>query len=112
VSALRIRAAWQPLTPENVAALGGHMGVYELSEPQGDVVLIGYAGGRSVLGLRGALESILAGAGDRELRFRCEITSTYLSRFRELLMVHVAEQGSLPAENEPLEFELGRLSPS
>lgn len=108
---IRMRGEWQPLDRESVAKVGGHMGVYELSSPKGDVVFVGFAGGRSVFGLRGELEDKLASHRDRDTWFRHEITTAYLSRYKEVLMVHVADNGSLPAENDAGE-PLGRLSPT
>src|SRR5581483_6375718 len=108
---IRFRGEWQPLEADTIAKVGGHMGVYQLSSPKDAVVFIGYAGGRSVFGLRGELSNKLAGNGRREMWFRYEVTTTYLSRYKELLMVHVADHGSLPAENDANE-QLGRLSPT
>src|SRR5579885_471010 len=108
---IRFRGEWQPLNVDSIAKAGGHMGVYQLSSPKGEVVFIGYAGGRSVFGLRGELSDRLAASGDREMWFRYEVTTTYLSRYKEALMVHVADHGSVPAENDSNE-PLGRLSPS
>lgn len=107
---IRLRGEWQRLDATSVAKVGGHMGVYELSSPRGDVFHIGFAGGRSVFGLRGELERKLASNGNRQVWFRFEITTAYLSRYKEVLMVHVADHGSLPAENDAGET-LGRLSP-
>ena len=99
---IRIRGEWQPLDEEHVAEVGGHMGVYELSRSERRaVVFIGYAGGRSVFGLRGELRDRLAQSRmAATVWFRCEITTTYLSRYKELLMVHVADHGSIPIEND------------
>ncbi len=44
-------------------------------------------------------------------RFRYEITTSYLSRYRELLMVHAADHGAIPAGNVDTDLQLGRLSP-
>lgn len=111
MSEIRFRGDWQQLDAESVAKVGGHMGVYQLSSPKGDVVFIGYAGGRSVFGLRGELLSKLESNGSRDVWFRCEITTAYLSRYKEALMVHVADHGAVPAENDAAE-PLGRLSPT
>jgi hypothetical protein len=87
------------------------MGVYELASAGGEVVRIGFAGGRSVFGLRGELQSALSQTGDGAASFRCEITTAYLSRYRELLMVHVADHGSVPVGNADGDPRLGRMSP-
>ena len=75
-------------------------------------MLIGFAGGRSVFGLRGELRRALRERRPRGASFRFEITTAYLSRYRELLMVHVADHGSLPGGNTlGDDLQLGRLSP-
>jgi hypothetical protein len=46
------------------------------------------------------------------LRFRVEVNQQYTSRYQELLMLHVADHGSLPAVNQTdPPPRLGRLSP-
>jgi hypothetical protein len=102
---------WAPLDEAHVEAVGGHMGVYELASPTGEVVFIGFAGGRSVFGLRGELRRIVREPGREGASFRYEITTAYLSRYKELLMVHAADHGSVPVENAANDVELGRLSP-
>jgi hypothetical protein len=111
VSGVRITGPWLPLDEAHVERLGGHMGVYELASADGEVSRIGFAGGRSVFGLRGELRSALADTADGAARFRYEVTTSYLSRYRELLMVHVADHGSVPAGNVNDDLQLGRLSP-
>jgi hypothetical protein len=109
VSGVRMQSAWVALDESGVGAVGGYMGVYEIASPDGEVVKIGFAGGRSVFGLRGELQAELAEPDRLGASFRCEITTAYLSRYKELLMVHVADHGALPMENA---FEdVGRLSP-
>jgi hypothetical protein len=106
-----MRREWQPLDEEHVEPVGGHMGVYELSGPKGTVVCIGFAGGRSTFGLRGELREKLLQTNGDDRWFRYEITSSYLSRFRELIMIHIHDFGSLPVENAPDGYTFGRLSP-
>src|SRR5579872_1689647 len=108
---IRMHGEWRQLEPESIAQVGGHMGVYELSSPKGDVIFVGYAGGRSVFGLRGELEAKRAANAARDTWFRCEVTTAYLSRYKEVLMVHLADHGSLPVENDAGET-VGRLSPT
>jgi hypothetical protein len=113
VSGVRMTGPWTALDEANVGRVGGHMGVYELAGADGGVVRIGFAGGRSVFGLRGELERALrdnAGAG-AATSFRCEITTSYLSRYRELLMAHAADHGAIPVGNADADLQLGRLSP-
>jgi hypothetical protein len=84
-----------------------------LGDPQGRVIRIGFAGGRSLFGLRGELANELKRRAGQKVRFRLEITSQYLSRFEELLMIHKADHGELPPGNESDRGRrLGRLHPS
>ena len=105
---IRLEKPWQPL--ETVAELPGQLGVFQLGNAGGEVLYIGYAGGKSQFGLRSAIADALthveAAAG-----YRLEITTAYLTRYQELLMVHQADHGQLPQANEPVD-RLGRLSPA
>ena len=98
--ALRIRRNWQVLEAAIVQAVPAQVGVYELSDADGRVLIVGYAGGRSLFGLRGELQRELAARGPGH-SFRWEATSTYLSRLDELLMLHLGENGALPPDNPP-----------
>lgn len=88
----------------------GQLGVYQLADPGGRVIFIGYAGGRSRFGLRGELGAELERRGADTTRFRYEVNMQYMSRFQELLMIHRADHGALPPEN-PETPGLGRLHP-
>lgn len=103
---LHLDKPWLGLTPERVARLPGQMGVYQLADESGRVVYIGFAGGRSLFGLRSELEKRLGSAAG----FRYEVNNQYQTRWRELLMLHRAEHGDLPELNrrEPVP-KLGRL---
>lgn len=109
---IRLEKPWIELSPEAVKALPGQLGVYQLADAEGRVVYIGYAGGRSLFGLRSELERALAERPAGAVRFRTEVNQQYMSRHQELLMLHVADHGSLPAVNaaDP-PVRLGRLSP-
>ena len=110
MAGVRLDKPWNALTAEAVARLGGELGVYQLADGEGQVVRIGYAGGRSLFGLRGELQTALA-AGEAA-QFRVEVTAGYLSRYEELLMVHKADFGALPPGNgADAGRRLGRLSP-
>lgn len=109
---VRMTKPWRRLCHDEVRRLGGQLGVYEIAVADGEVVRIGYAGGRSMFGLRGELERELAARGEDRYAFRTEVTTAYLTRWRELLMVHRADHGRLPAENEAEGPRLGRLSPA
>jgi hypothetical protein len=110
-STVRLDKPWLELTPEAAAAVGGYMGVYQLADTDGVVTRIGYAGGSSPFGLRGVLRAE-AEAGGHGIRFRYEVTTAYLSRYRELLMVHVTDHGALPVDNRDDPARVGRLRPS
>ena len=107
---IRLEKPWRALTPEAVAALPAELGVFQLGDADGRVVRIGYAGGRSLFGLRGELRAAIGTPGATS--FRTEVTAQYMSRFEELLMVHQADFGSLPEGNAAeTRRRLGRLSP-
>ena len=107
---VRLDKPWRALTAANVAGLAGELGVYQLGDADGRVLRIGYAGGRTLFGLRSELEAALA-AGEAAT-FRTEVNAQYLSRYEELLMVHKADFGELPAGNgADARRRLGRLSP-
>ncbi|NIP15345.1 MAG: hypothetical protein GWM88_11765 [Pseudomonadales bacterium] len=105
---VRLTKPWLPASA--LEKLTGQMGVYQLGDEAGDVIAIGYAGGRSTFGLRGAVATALERHPEASC-YRVEVNSAYLSRYRELLMVHQADFGSLPPGNAAVPG-LGRLSPS
>jgi hypothetical protein len=110
--AIRLDKPWTELTPEAVKSLPGQLGVYQLADAAGRVVCIGFAGGRSVFGLRSELERALRERPGGATRFRCEINQQYTTRYQELLMLHVADHGALPEVNQAdPPVRLGRLSP-
>lgn len=102
---IRLEKPWRSLDAEAVADLRGQLGVYQLGDAGGNVLYIGYAGGRSRFGLRGELEACLG----RAERFRVEVNMSYLTRWRELLMAFEADHGRLPELNGSA--RLGRLQP-
>jgi hypothetical protein len=109
---LRLDKPWQPLTADTAARLPGQLGVYQVADAKGTVLFIGQAGARSPFGLRSELQREFAerGAG---CQFRVEVNQQYRSRWYELLMVHQADHGALPADNaQNPPPNLGRLSPS
>ena len=111
--AVRMTKAWQPLAAENIKALPGQLGVYQLADPGGTIVYIGFAGGRSLFGVRSELENAMKAKTACATQFRVEINQQYTTRYQELLMAHVADHGDVAAGNKggPLP-RLGRLSPS
>ncbi len=110
---LRLDKAWRPLDAETAAGLRGQLGVYQIADAGGAVLYIGFAGGRSLFGLRGVLGDEASAPRPDAAQFRVEITMQYMSRHAELLMLHVADHGELPPENrnDPPR-RLGRLSPA
>jgi hypothetical protein len=106
--AIRMTKAFTPLTEATVQALPGHMGVYQLADTNGQIQFVGYAGGKSLFGLRGEIADQLTKTAAST--FRVEITTAYLTRYRELLMSYRADHDCLPPENDPaLVGSLGRL---
>jgi hypothetical protein len=108
---VRLQKPWLSLDQANVARLGGQLGVYEIADADGRTVLVGYAGGRSRFGLRGELQEQLSRRTAGTCKFRVEVTMAYLTRWKELLMAHRVDFGTLPPENASDEGHLGRLSP-
>ena len=53
---IRLDKPWTALTAASVKALPGQLGVYQLADPEGEIFYIGYAGGRSLFGLRSELQ--------------------------------------------------------
>ncbi len=108
---LRLDKPWRPLTAEELARLPGQLGVYQVADATGAILFIGQAGARATFGLRSELQRELAerGAGHQ---FRVEVNMQYRTRWFELLMVHKADHGSLPADNAKNPPPLGRLSPN
>lgn len=94
---LAIRAEWRPLTARAAAEVPGATGVYEL-RCGGNTVLIAYAGARTRFGLRGVLAELAAARPGHD--FRAEVTTAYLSRWRELLGWQLGRTGRLPVGNE------------
>ncbi len=113
MTGLQLSKPWSNLDAAAIAAIPAQLGVYEIGVEDGDggveVARIGYAGGREPFGMRSALTAELeAGTGNR---FRCELTHGYLTRWEELLMLHQAEHGALPAGNGDRLTPVGRLRP-
>ena len=112
VMRLRLDKPWKPLNAESAARLPGQLGVYQVADAGGVLLFIGQAGARSPFGLRSELQREFAerGAG---CQFRVEVNQQYRTRWLEMLMVHQADHGSLPADNaKNPPPNLGRLSPS
>ena len=108
---LRLDKPWRPLTAEEATRLPGQLGVYQVADANGTIVFIGQAGARSAFGLRSELQREFSERGDG-YQFRVEVNMQYRTRWFELLMVHKADHGGLPADNAKNPPPLGRLSPA
>jgi len=96
---------------EALGLLHGNLGVFQLGDTDGRVVYIGYAGGQSKFGLQGVVRDALA-AHPVATSVRYEVTTAYHTRYRELLMLHIADFGERPAGNSSDDgITLGQLSP-
>mgnify|MGYP000032382075 CR=1 FL=1 len=115
---IRLNKEW--LEAESAAlGLSGNLGVYQLANQDEEVVFIGYAGGKSRFGLKGEVAEALQQIPDAAL-VRWEVNAAYMSRYKELLMIHLYDHGQLPVANEPLPGQsmpgemaaLGQLRPA
>jgi hypothetical protein len=101
---------WRQLTEAEVGRVGGWTGVYELGDANGSVLYVGVAGGKSLFGLKGELLRHLEAPG-AATQFRIEVNAQYTTRWKELLMAHVASSGDLPPLNRTERLpSLGRLN--
>jgi len=109
---VRMTKAWTATTPESIRKLTGQLGVFQLADGKGETIYIGFAGGRSLFGLRSEVGNAVAEIGGAT-QFRVEVNQQYTTRYQELLMVHVHDHGDVPTGNrgKPLP-RLGRLSPN
>jgi hypothetical protein len=107
---------WLPFDGLQAKSLPGSVGVYELGDARGDVIFIGYAGGRSLFGIRGALldhrsqgetNPIILARADR---CRYEVTTNYLIRHLELLSRFREDYNRLPRANESSRASLPPLA--
>ena len=89
--------------------LRGNLGVYQLANTTQQILFIGYAGGKSLFGLKGEIQAAFQDYPTAAL-VRWEVTSAYMSRYRELLMLHLYDHDVLPPENNPI--PLGKLRPA
>jgi hypothetical protein len=109
---IRMTKAWVPLAAANVRKLPGQLGVYQLADAEGKIVYIGYAGGRTLFGLRSEIERAAQDRPAGATQYRVEVNMQYMSRWQELLMVHIADHGGPPvAQGADMPTRLGRLSP-
>ena len=118
---MSLSKAWETFDPAATKAIPPVTGVYEIGDEKGNVVYIGYAGGREPFGIRGCIERHFSGEDpnpvvrERGRRYRYEVNAQYLTRHIELLTRHRGEHGGLPEGNEaPGETvpRLGRFGPT
>lgn len=95
---LRLAKPWLTFDPETAVKIPGQLGVYQLADDSGTVLYIGYAGGKSLFGLRSELQKHLGSAA--ATRFRFEVNMQCITRSKELLMLHKADNGDIPALNQ------------
>ncbi|MEM8924498.1 MAG: hypothetical protein AAGD35_13435 [Actinomycetota bacterium] len=111
----RIDKPWIPLDRLDPKAVPAQLGVFELGDDDGVVLHIGRAGGREPFGLRSAVSAAVARATEADwgpaAGVRWELTHGYLSRHRELLMVHVHDHGRGPVGTPVHQMPVGRLTP-
>lgn len=110
--AWEIRMPWKewapyadtPLWGVAAAKLSGSNGIYEIADASGKTIYVGYAGSRARFGLRGKLKDHFSETETNpEIRgkghfFRYKVTSSYLSRWIEVLGRH-NQRGGMPAGN-------------
>ena len=126
---IRLDKPYSPLDQSILQQLPGQTGVFELADDTGAVICIGYAGGRSLFGLRSAIpETVneITGAADDEaklpsqeklipalpVQFRYEVTTAYITRYQELMMLFQFDNGELPPFRMEQQIKFGRLSPA
>lgn len=108
---IRLDKPWIDLDGLGADELPAQLGVFQLGDDSGDVILIGYAGGDKTWGLRTAITEEIERLGDAARFIRWELTQGYLSRWEELMMVHRFDHGQPPVASHPETIPRGRLTP-
>jgi len=111
--AIRLDKPWATIA-EALPLIRGNLGVFQLGNEAGEVIYIGFAGGKSIYGLKGEVADLAAQIPEAT-HVRTEVNTAYQSRYRELLMVHSSDHGELPKCNLELNHHparLGRMSPA
>ena len=108
---IRLDKPWIDLHDVSAESLPAQLGVFQLGDPSGEVIYIGYGGGNKAFGLRTAIGEELARLGADARFVRWELTQGYLSRWEELMMVHRHDHGAPPVSSHPETIPRGRLSP-
>ena len=105
---IRLDKKWVSKT-DAPALLRGNLGVYQLADATQHILFIGYAGGNSLFGLKGEIQAAFQ-EHPAAVFVRWEVTSAYMSRHKELLMLHLYDHHAWPPENKPT--PLGQLRPA
>ena len=85
---------------EALLLLRGNLGVYQIADAARQILFIGYAGGKSLFGLKGEILAALQDHPTASL-VRWEVTSAYMSRYKELLMVHLYDHMNCRPQTMP-----------
>lgn len=109
---IRLTKPFLRLDDLDIDTLPAQLGVFQLADEAEEIIYIGYGGGAQPFGLRTAIETQLARLGDSARFVRYEVTHGYLSRWEELMMVHVHDVGTAPVANDASTVPKGRLSPA
>jgi hypothetical protein len=102
---MTLNKPWEVYDSTAKRRIPGTLGVYELGNAAGDVVYIGFAGGKSRMGLRGEISARLQERPADEppdaaaCQYRYEVNMMYLTRYIELLERHQDAAGQLPPDN-------------
>lgn len=115
---IRLNKEWQSAQAA-ACQLSGSLGVFQLADKAEHIIFIGYAGGKSRFGLKGEVAEAFRRTSGAAL-VRWEVNTAYMSRYKELLMIHLHDYGELPVANEPSPGEsmpgelatLGQLRPA
>ncbi len=112
---IRLTKPWEEVAGIDPASIPGQLGVFQLASSEQEVVYIGYAGGRQPFGLRSALpeavKTVSESMATPPTLVRYELTHGYMSRWEELMMIHVYDHGDPPPANDPLDTPRGRIFP-
>jgi hypothetical protein len=104
---------WLDATSDVLAEIPVGTGVYEIRDPTGDVIDIGYAGSKEPFGLRSALQRLVHDLDSDALQLRYELHVQYHSRYVELVLSHRARHESSAPESVAHRMPAvhGRLTP-
>ena len=104
---IRLEKEWVELS-EASTRLKGNLGVFQLADSAKNIIYIGYAGAKSVFGLKSEIDELSQTLTEAAF-VRWEVTAGYWSRYKELMMLYQFDYQCWPKNNESI--NLGRLSP-